>query len=305
MTKAINEAKSTTEDDSHSEQEARIALLQHYSSKSSMQVTNILTVALGFFAFVTSIGTLNNFLNSYTVIFSELVLGLFVALVVHSGFRLLYWGGLADKAISSDFSSPQRLSDSEKRFQRDWADALGKLEQKYSDQKTILNKFQERNFKAGCPKRRDYTLASYNMQRLTEGIGKQTIRKNVHSQIQFLRNSGKTDPALFAISVWVLVAGCLNLIFYPFSSIFNVIFIIAGGAMLSVWSIWIFQGLRYQKNYALTLFYGDRSIGCCPPRSVCAEQSCQYSKKCNRTSENKALVNACARETDIKESLEP
>ena len=104
------------------EQEARIALLQHFSSKSSDQVKNCLTIALGFFSFITAIVPIRTlfgegsipFLNGVSSkmlcdIFTAFILSSFVALSVHTLSRLFYWGDLATSVLSCEMASPQRM----------------------------------------------------------------------------------------------------------------------------------------------------------------------------------------------------
>ena len=90
------------------EQDARIALLQHYSSKSSNQVTSGLTYALVLFAFVASIDTLRS-IGAWLPFLSVLVIISLVALTVHTAFRLFYWGDLAGYATSVDFVTTDYL----------------------------------------------------------------------------------------------------------------------------------------------------------------------------------------------------
>lgn len=56
------------------EMKARIALLNHYSSKSSNQVRNVLTIALGFFALVTAIEPLKLLFGDGAIPFFEYIL---------------------------------------------------------------------------------------------------------------------------------------------------------------------------------------------------------------------------------------
>ena len=87
------------------EQDARIALLQHYSSKSSNEVTNALTIALIFFAFVAALEALTKIPADWAVFIFAIVFIPLAALMVHTVLRLLYWGTLAGHAIGSEFVS--------------------------------------------------------------------------------------------------------------------------------------------------------------------------------------------------------
>jgi phosphotransferase system glucose/maltose/N-acetylglucosamine-specific IIC component len=103
------------------EQEARIALLNHFSSKSSNQVTNGLTIALGFFAFIMAIEPLRTLFgegNSLLLIGvpSKMICDIFIAFIlfsliavgVHTLLRLFYWGELASLILSCEMASRER-----------------------------------------------------------------------------------------------------------------------------------------------------------------------------------------------------
>lgn len=87
-------------------QDVRIALLQHFSSKSSNQVTNALTLALVFLTFVTAMNSVGELfvnwqifrlfgwsftLNKVLHLFFAILLALFVSLGTRIIARLLYW----------------------------------------------------------------------------------------------------------------------------------------------------------------------------------------------------------------------
>ena len=85
------------------EQEARIALLQYYSSKCTAHGTNILAIVIAFFAWVQAQSILpfpeyfHNWLNGY--IFAG-----FLVLSVHQAIRLFVWGKLTNLALWVPFS---------------------------------------------------------------------------------------------------------------------------------------------------------------------------------------------------------
>jgi hypothetical protein len=72
------------------EQDARIALLEHYSSKSTNQTIILLTEVFGFFTLVGLLSTI-----PYRYYLMIIALGFFVCLVSHAFGRLVYWGSLA------------------------------------------------------------------------------------------------------------------------------------------------------------------------------------------------------------------
>ena len=149
------------------EQDARVALLQHYSSKSSNQVTNALTIALVFFAFVAAIDTLKSIMDKWFPLFSGLMVVLFLALAVHTANRVLYWGNLASYVLKSDFISPDALK---LRYQESETHAFTQLYKRKKQDAVSLDDFrkkcEEDKKKRGEPlaRDRDYTSASLNME---------------------------------------------------------------------------------------------------------------------------------------------
>jgi hypothetical protein len=106
------------------EQEARIALLQHFSSKSNNQVTSALTIALLFFAFIQSANLIRAIIGNWSMptlfgsvsskticdlLFATL-LSFFVALSVRTISRLLYWGELAGLVLDVELAPTSRMN---------------------------------------------------------------------------------------------------------------------------------------------------------------------------------------------------
>jgi len=91
-----------TEDDKL-EQEARIALLQHYSSKSSNQATIILSLALAFLTFVQTVQYVPKTFQYLPIdlknLYICLFLWIFVFLVIRQVGRVFLWGELASSIL--------------------------------------------------------------------------------------------------------------------------------------------------------------------------------------------------------------
>jgi hypothetical protein len=84
------------------EQEARISLLQYYSSKCTSKATSILTIVVAFLAYVEATQntwkTLDLFWRS---IVDSLVISIFFTLAHHQIARLFIWGRLTHYALST------------------------------------------------------------------------------------------------------------------------------------------------------------------------------------------------------------
>jgi len=77
------------------EQEARVALLQHFSSKSTNQTTIILTVVLAFFAFFQTLQLTKDWPEWTRNLYDSLVLTSLVFIALRACGRLIFWGKLA------------------------------------------------------------------------------------------------------------------------------------------------------------------------------------------------------------------
>jgi hypothetical protein len=192
--------------DSELEQEARTALLQHYSSKSSNQATNALTVALAFFTFIESIETSSHFFRSWTPIFLFLAFGLFVSLSFHIIYRALYYGKLADYAQTADFVTPEYLQLEE---QKSVKEILGNENNK---NKTILEKYYNERKSEGLPIEHDFKSASFNIRRLSSGVKIQIDRDKRLEKSKwrrFLLFIDETDFWFPAFSVYMILWACI------------------------------------------------------------------------------------------------
>lgn len=106
------------------EQEARIALLQHFSSKSSNQTANALTLSLVFLAFVGSLDIFGKVLGNWQIgisfLLSRLLFSIFCAVSItsfllfgiHTIYRLIYWGYLADAISAVEMRSSEKILES-------------------------------------------------------------------------------------------------------------------------------------------------------------------------------------------------
>jgi hypothetical protein len=136
----------TNEKKEELEQEARIALLSHYSSKSNNQVTNILTIALSFFALVTAIEPLRTFFGEVSIpnfpsailcdIFIALIVSGLIAFGLHSFVRLRFYGELATFVLFCEMASTERTEEY-------WADH--EKNQKY-DEKKVKEKMKKMHY---------------------------------------------------------------------------------------------------------------------------------------------------------------
>jgi hypothetical protein len=87
------------DDDRNLVEDARNALLAHFSSKSTNQTVVILGLAVVFFAVIQSIGALNLQLRWLRIAFLTFSLGLVIFFVIRAIGRLLLWGELAGAVI--------------------------------------------------------------------------------------------------------------------------------------------------------------------------------------------------------------
>jgi hypothetical protein len=114
--------KPVTSENEDLEQEARIALLQHFSSKSSNQVTSALTIALIFFAFATAIEPVKSLFGNWSIpflwsfsskilceVFFAIILSALVALAFRTFTRLLFWGELSGLILDCEAASEKRI----------------------------------------------------------------------------------------------------------------------------------------------------------------------------------------------------
>jgi hypothetical protein len=96
------------------EQDARIALLQHYSSKSTNQGVMILTSAILLFAFFQATSELSKFapnLNTTEIeISSAMFFWLVLSFLLRSMGRLILWGELAGAALYAKMLSEKEVS---------------------------------------------------------------------------------------------------------------------------------------------------------------------------------------------------
>jgi hypothetical protein len=210
--------------DAELEQDARIALLQHYSSKSSNQVTSALTIALIFFAFITAFDTLNRILGSWATFVFSLAIASFVALGVHTVIRLLYWGKLAGYAYSADFVTSCCLK---KTFEGEQEDIVKNSYTNCKKNSKLLlddfrRNFEEEQINDGLPTERDYGSASLNMRRLVIGcfIDFKNATK-VHRWQQLMLFSGWSDPLFFTMAISLIAIGAYGI--YDFFTKVNVI----------------------------------------------------------------------------------
>ena len=91
------------------EQEARIALLQHFSSKSTSQATIILTTVLAFFAFVQTLQLIEKWLEWQVLLYESWILALLIFVGVRAVGRLIRWGMLADRILKVKLGSEDKV----------------------------------------------------------------------------------------------------------------------------------------------------------------------------------------------------
>jgi len=87
------EEKINKDEDDKLIEESRRALLQHFSSKSTLQATILLSLAIAFFAFIQTIPLVKN--EWFHSLFYSLALTAFIFLTIHAFGRLIHWGQMA------------------------------------------------------------------------------------------------------------------------------------------------------------------------------------------------------------------
>ena len=193
------------------EQEARIALLQHYSAKSSNQVTNALTIALAFFAFVQTVETANSLFGSWTPTIIILILALFTALTVHTVYRVLYYGRLATYAQFSDFATPEILEKKEEELLIELcaSKTKEKIQCSLNEYENFKRSRDAERVRQGLPSKRDYESTSFNMERLSIGFAISIDRNygSYHGWQKFVAALGKSDQAIPALIIYFLFWG--------------------------------------------------------------------------------------------------
>jgi len=93
------------------EQEARTSLLQHYSRKCTAHGTNILTIAIGLFAYTQVYNQMSEILwIPLTYYINSLIIAAFINLGFHQIIRLMVWAQYTDKimGIELDRSEARR-----------------------------------------------------------------------------------------------------------------------------------------------------------------------------------------------------
>ncbi|MGD0644046.1 MAG: hypothetical protein ABSA75_03980 [Candidatus Bathyarchaeia archaeon] len=266
------------------EQEARIALLQHYSSKSSNEATNTLTIALVFFAFISALATLRTIPGNWVIFISALVLASLIALTVHTALRLLYWGTLAGYAVQVDFITLKRLkkisddtykTNAEKDYQKLIAEQYKKkkAELKYSidefrkkeELKCSIDDFTEnldaKDIEDGLKPNRDdhyYESASQNMLRLTEGCQLTLNDQARENRLQRLTMyTGMSDLMLAVLGCSLLILGS---VYFYYDLPFTRIPLIFNTALISLISTWIIRSVVPLICGSLILRYWSRAF---------------------------------------------
>lgn len=129
------------------EQQARNALLQHFSSKSSNQATIILTVGLLFFAFVQTLQFVGN-LPVYIRIFYEIGFPWFLSLLAfHAVDRVSYFGELATAIILVKMIDTETM-DKDAIREAEWVKRRLQEGKKKVEEKGILNEDERRSLLA-------------------------------------------------------------------------------------------------------------------------------------------------------------
>jgi hypothetical protein len=123
------------QDELRLEEEARRALLQHYSSKSSNQAITIVTLALVFFGFTQTLGFLQNAV--VVTVYEGAVLSVLFAVGLRAIHKLLCYGFLADSIIAVGMKSEQDTLD---YLNKEQLKRLCKLSQEYSETATYLER---------------------------------------------------------------------------------------------------------------------------------------------------------------------
>jgi hypothetical protein len=92
------------------EQNARIALLAHFSSKSTNEAVILLTETFAFFTFLGFLYSIDffNFPRDYLVI---VALGIFISLASYALGKLIYWGEYANAILRVEMSEMNQTQD--------------------------------------------------------------------------------------------------------------------------------------------------------------------------------------------------
>jgi hypothetical protein len=90
-------------------EEVRGTLLQHFSSKSTLQATILLSLAITFFAFIQTIPLFEKLNPSLLCLFYSLVLTTFTFLTIRAFGRLIYWGAMAGLVERKSIDSEEKL----------------------------------------------------------------------------------------------------------------------------------------------------------------------------------------------------
>lgn len=101
------EVKNGSNEQKDLEEDARNALLAHYSSKSTNQTSIILGLAIVFFTFVQIALALDFPVRWQTILFVISGLGFFVFFVIRAMSRLIHWGNLASAILSVQIKSKE------------------------------------------------------------------------------------------------------------------------------------------------------------------------------------------------------
>jgi hypothetical protein len=110
---------SKVDEETRLDQEARIALLQHFSSKSSNQATIIFTIALIFFAFVQTLQYVKGWSYWESTLYESLSLALIAFLVIRAIGRIHYWSKLAGSVLAVVPKSPEKVEEDIKEHHKE------------------------------------------------------------------------------------------------------------------------------------------------------------------------------------------
>lgn len=234
-------------DEGKLEQEARIALLQHFSSKSSNQVTNALTIALVFFAFIAALDALKSFIGNWLPLFFGLTIVFLFALAVHTVNRLLYWGTLASYVLKSSlvpesFNQRKREESNEYDLRKQYEKYKKKHKNSSFFRTDFRKSFDEQHIRCGelplqdC----DFNSPSLCMERLSKGCLRDLEQSNWDNWRKLTMLSGFFKDPMFA----ALGASLLFLGIYVNQFNMIAIFIMAeyiGVSLLFYWSYIYFR----------------------------------------------------------------
>lgn len=150
------------QDESRLEEEARRALLQHYSSKSSNEAVIIVTLGLVFFGFTQTLEFLHN--NVVVALYEWLVLTVLLAVGFRAVLKLLGYGFLADSVHAVSMKSEQ---DTLNYLKSEQLKHLCKPPQTYSETATYLERLswachQRTQHHVDVDKRLNYRLYRYS-----------------------------------------------------------------------------------------------------------------------------------------------